>query len=259
MSLFTGLMRVTLAMITALAAGAGAALACTCPPLEDAAAQAETHDLVAVVTVGAHKEFGQTPYGTPERIETRIKVREVLKDGEMTSLVLTTQAPGNPACGIVYRQGAEIVLLANEMDGSGYSAWMCSAARFSEDEFRTALGKPRPLAPLTGTVEIVSPRPGAQVAGPLMIQGTLPRDWFFENTASGRLMHGGAMVGEIPIRPVSSQNWTEPGDKTIDLEVTLTNPEDMDLTLVIEQSMVEDGLAPRTVSVPFTALAAGAE
>ncbi|MEL6662949.1 MAG: nuclear transport factor 2 family protein [Pseudomonadota bacterium] len=253
-----------LALAIGIAAGATfvPAFACTCPPLESAAAQADGADLVALARMEGDAEIGQSPYGGPERIETDFTLLEVLKGDALAGdeILVTSGAPGNPACGIRWREGVEALVLLNARETGGYSAWMCSMPQFSEAEFREALGAPpkggdQPLAPLTGTAEILSPQPGERISGPVPIKATLPADWFFENAAHGKLVEAGEVVGEIPIRPISSQNWTEPGDKTVDLEVSLNVETDTDLTLIIEQSLVDETLAPRSVSVAFTAAA----
>lgn len=243
--------------LAAICAGAAIlaapAIACTCPPLESAAEQAGEADLVAVAKVGARRE-------TRSGVTTAFTLSEVLKGSALAGdeIAVMSARPGNPACGILWSEGEETVLLASASDTGGYSAWMCSRPQFSAAEFRSALGKTDTiadpeLAPLTGTLEIVSPQPGQRIAGVLPIKGTLPRDWFFENVATGELYSGDTLVGEIPISPISSQNWTEPGDKTIDLEVTLANTETIDLTLVISQSTPDETVVPRSIEIPFTA------
>lgn len=139
MQQFSALTRLALAC-GAMLALVGPALACTCPPVESAAAQAEQADLVAIVTAGEREEFGQTPWGVPEYFETQFQVHEVLKGPDMDALTVRTSAPGNPMCGILWEEGADMVLLAREREEGGYSAWMCSLARFPEEAFRAALG-----------------------------------------------------------------------------------------------------------------------
>ncbi|MEO0816054.1 MAG: nuclear transport factor 2 family protein [Pseudomonadota bacterium] len=236
--------------------------ACTCPPMESAAAQAEEADLIALARMEGDSESGKTPYGTPERIETEFTLLDVLKGDALAgdSIQVMSPSPGSPTCGIRWRGGVDVLVLLNARETGGYSAWMCSMPQFSEAEFREALGVPAEMtlpkqAPLTGTVDITSPQAGERVEGPLIIKGTLPGDWFFENTARGVLISDGNIVGEIPISPISSQNWTEPGDKTVHLEVSLANTVDTPLTLRIEQSMPGEGLMPQSVSIPFVAAA----
>jgi len=131
---------------------------------------------------------------------------------------------------------------------------MCSIPQFPEIEFRRAL-KPESLDPETMPL-LTSPARGEVVDGVLEIEGTLPAHWFFENAADGALLLNGEVIDAFQVPPISSQNWTEPGPKTIDLDVYLTPPSDLALELRLSQSMPEEGQAPETITVAFTAKAA---
>ena len=158
---------------------AAPASACMCPPEASAEAQAAAFDLVALAKMEGDAEIGQTPFGTPERIETEFTLLEVMKGDalEGDEILVISGAPGNPSCGIRWREGSEVMLLAKARQTGGYSAWMCSIPQFSEADFRAALkpgavdvvGEPETARPI-----VTSPQPGA-VVDESAVQATIDR------------------------------------------------------------------------------------
>ncbi|MEM5518539.1 hypothetical protein WNY37_16395 [Henriciella sp. AS95] len=129
--------------LACLGLGAGQAAACSCPPSQSAAQQAEGYDLIAVVEVGEVWDLESEPTDPPspfiigEHI-TQMKVQRVLK-GEMSRYVLVKSADaGMPACGVNYRPDTELLLLAKGGEGV-YSTWMCDRAQFPVEDFEAAL------------------------------------------------------------------------------------------------------------------------
>ena len=119
---------------------AAPALACSCAPSESAEAQAGRYDFVAVVKVDQTWDLEDEKTG-PFIIGsslTLMHVQSVLK-GEMARYVVVKALdPGMPACGIHFREDAEILLLATGKDGA-YTASMCDLPQFSLAEFEAAL------------------------------------------------------------------------------------------------------------------------
>ena len=116
------------------------ALACSCAPSESAGAQAGRYDFIAVVKVGQSwdlegEEAGPVMLGASL---TLMHVQSVLK-GEMSRhVVVKALNPGTPACGISFRQGAEVLLLATGEDGA-YTASLCDLPQFPLADFEAAL------------------------------------------------------------------------------------------------------------------------
>lgn len=113
-------------------AGVGTALACTCPPLPNAAAQADDWDLVALGTVVStdNDEAGNSAL---------IAMDEVFK-GEASAAVTVSSGPSNPmACGLSYRQGDDVIVLANRQSEGQFSNYFCAIPQFDADAFRAAL------------------------------------------------------------------------------------------------------------------------
>lgn len=120
------------------------ALACTCPPIEDAAAQAAEYELVAIAVVDSTEETAPapgeqaSPYG-PSTV-TEMTIRRVLK-GAAGQTVTVKSPPASPVtCGMSYRPGErEILLLTNAREDGTYSTWMCDLPQFPTADFEAAL------------------------------------------------------------------------------------------------------------------------
>ena len=113
----------------------------------------------------------------------------------------------------------------------------------------TEAADPAPVAE-TATAElatVTTPASGAHVTSPLQVSGVAPAGWFFENQFPVRLLDAsGAEIALAPAHP--RVNWTEPGAKEYDAELsfTATGP----ATLVLEEDMPGDGNEPRQVRIP---------
>ncbi len=178
MKIIRNIRRAGLIAAAVLALGAGPALACSCAPAESAEAQAAGYDLVAVVTVGeswalesesetaeaealrtyaealaagedvppladfmdnfySQSTYRPAPYVIGSHL-TMMHVQSVLK-GEMSRhVVVKSMDPGMPACGVRYRPGAQVLLLAQGSNGV-YRTSMCDRAQFPLEDFEAAL------------------------------------------------------------------------------------------------------------------------
>jgi len=93
---------------------------------------------------------------------------------------------------------------------------------------------------------VTAPQEGATVTSPLRVSGVAPADWFFENQFPVRLIDAqGAEIASAPAHP--RINWTEPGPKEFDAELsfTATGP----AILVLQEDMPGEGETPREVRV----------
>ena len=115
--------------------------------------------------------------------------------------------------------------------------------------------QPAPEAPETApaaeaAIELATvstPASGARVTSPLQVSGVAPANWYFENQFPVRLINAnGEEIASAPAHP--RVNWTEPGPKEFDAELsfTATGP----ATLVLEEDMPGEGNEPRQVRVP---------
>jgi hypothetical protein len=101
-------------------------------------------------------------------------------------------------------------------------------------------------------VAVVSaPQPGARVSSPLRVSGVAPADWFFENQFPVRLLdQAGEELAFAPATP--RVNWTEPGDKQFDAELSFEVAGETPATLVLQEDMPGDQAPPREVRIPLT-------
>jgi len=94
---------------------------------------------------------------------------------------------------------------------------------------------------------VSTPASGARVTSPLQVSGVAPANWFFENQFPVRLIDAnGAEIAFAPAYP--RVNWTEPGPKEFDAEISFsaTGP----AILVLEEDMPGEGNEPRQVRIP---------
>lgn len=124
------------------------AYACTCPPLESAAEQAEKFDLIFLgtatgsnnVTPPIERSPDQAPPPpSPELYETSFEVTRVLKGDNMSSVIISHTAPSPMSCGVQYPTNEPLFILASGSKEKGYTTWFCSNAQFSVDAFDAAL------------------------------------------------------------------------------------------------------------------------
>lgn len=71
---------------------------------------------------------------------TQMRVDRVLKGEQAGVIFVRSASPGMPACGVRYRPGSEVLLLAKGGDGL-YSTWMCSQPQFPLSDFEAALAE----------------------------------------------------------------------------------------------------------------------
>jgi hypothetical protein len=100
---------------------------------------------------------------------------------------------------------------------------------------------------------VASPEAYAPVTSPISVHGTAPASWFFENQFPVRLesVHGD-VIAEAPAHPRT--NWTEPGPKVFDVELSFDVVEETGAILVLEEDMPGEGEEPRRVLLPITLL-----
>lgn len=228
-------------------AGFGTALACTCPPLPNAAAQAEEWDLVALGTVVStdNDEAGNSAL---------IAMDEVFK-GEASAAVMVSSGPSNPmACGLSYRQGDDVIVLANEQGEGQFSNYFCAIPQFGADAFRAAFSEEAANAeevepPATATLS--SPVSGDVIQRNLLIEGEVPHDWFFEGSVQGELRVGDEAVSQFPLEAKEDDWWT-PGLKTVSATIVLQNTEIIDVVVRVSEANAADGAQARAISVPVT-------
>jgi len=115
-----------------------------------------------------------------------------------------------------------------------------------------ALESATPAGPQQGArtelATVDAPQAGAAVSSPLRVSGTAPADWYFENQFSASIVGAdGALIAEAPAHP--RVNWTEPGPKQYDAELTFDA--EGPAFLVLEESMPGEGETPRQVRVPI--------
>ncbi len=131
-----------------LSSAFNAAYACTCPPLESAAEQAEKFDLIFLgtatgsinVTPPIERAPDQPPPPPrPEFYETSFNVTRVLKGDNMSSVIISHSAPSPMSCGVHYQTDEPLFILASGSKEKGYSTWFCSNAQFSVEAFDAAL------------------------------------------------------------------------------------------------------------------------
>jgi hypothetical protein len=125
-------MRTVLASLAAAAAllSAGGALACSCAPPTSAAEQLAATDLAFTGRV-----LG-TRVGRDGSAVTRFRPTSVIK-GQASGVVAVTHHTDDATCGLTYRKGASVLVLADR-DGGSWRTGLCSAPRFSEAGFRQA-------------------------------------------------------------------------------------------------------------------------
>jgi hypothetical protein len=108
-------------------------------------------------------------------------------------------------------------------------------------------------SPAAEGVSVEAPAANARVSSPLTVTGTAPADWFFENQFPVRLLD--AQDNEIAHAPAQPRiNWTEPGPKSFDAELTFEVEVETSAMLVLEEDMPGEGVEPRQLRVPVTLL-----
>jgi hypothetical protein len=100
-----------------------------------------------------------------------------------------------------------------------------------------------------GGAVVDAPDQNARVASPLRVSGTAPADWFFENQFPARLVDAqGNDIAQAPAYP--RVNWTEPGPKGFDAELTFSVAAETPATLVLQEDMPGENAEPREVRIP---------
>ncbi len=114
-----------------------------------------------------------------------------------------------------------------------------------------------PVTDAAAPVAIVAtPAADARVSSPLRVSGTAPADWYFENQFPVRLVD--VQGEEMAFAPATPRvNWTEPGDKPFDAELTFDVSAETPATLVLEEDMLGDNAAPRQVRIPVVLIPNG--
>lgn len=117
------------------ALSAGAALACSCRPFASAAEQAEGADVIFRGRVIATERVGEY------RQSTTFEVLDALKGDTAPRQTVSHggAAMVASACGIVYRVGAEALVIAHRGDTGELSTSACSAPRWPIEAYREAL------------------------------------------------------------------------------------------------------------------------
>ena len=124
-----------------LLAAAGAALACSCVPYASAAEQLAEADLLFKGRVVEERVHGRTS------ATTTFAVTEVIKGPAMRRVSLNHRLDG-AACGVRFRPGAAVLLLAHRAPDGTLRTGLCSRPRFPEGEYRRAVrGEPVPVKP----------------------------------------------------------------------------------------------------------------
>ncbi|MBW3559219.1 MAG: hypothetical protein KY449_05520 [Proteobacteria bacterium] len=110
---------------------AGAALACSCMPQTSAAEHLAGTDLA----------FTGRVLGTRVDVQgyavTRFRVAETLK-GRAPRTVAVSHHTMGATCGLSYRPGARVLVLAERREGGVWRTSLCSAPQFPEVEYRQA-------------------------------------------------------------------------------------------------------------------------
>jgi hypothetical protein len=109
---------------------------------------------------------------------------------------------------------------------------------------------PEPTTVAEVAVELATvstPASGASVTSPLHVSGVAPSNWYFENQFPVRLLDAsGTEIAMAPAHP--RVNWTDPGPKEFDAELTFTATGPA--TLVLEEDMPGEGNEPRQLRIP---------
>jgi hypothetical protein len=126
-----------LALAAFLAFGGGVALACSCARYANAAAHAAEADVIfrgRVISTAPDGQYQQ---------HTTFEVLETLKGEARATLVVRHggAALAGAACGIVYRVGAEVLVIAHGGEGDLVTS-SCSAPRWDIAAYRAALAQP---------------------------------------------------------------------------------------------------------------------
>ena len=136
-------MRLALALSAAAAglAVAGAALACSCVPYRSAAEQLAATDLMFRGRVVSASTTGEGA------AVTSFRVLEVIKGRASGTLRVRHRLDG-ASCGVRFRPGATVLVLAHRGNHGAWRTGLCSAPRFPEADYRRAArGEPVPVKP----------------------------------------------------------------------------------------------------------------
>lgn len=124
---------------------ASAAMACSCIPYGSAA-----EHVAATPFIFKGRVTGITR-GEYEAV-TRFQVLEVLK-GEAGRTVRISHQISDASCGVTFRRGTTALVFANRGRNGAWSTSLCSAARFSDAEYRRAVRtQPPPASGRKGAV-----------------------------------------------------------------------------------------------------------
>ena len=133
----------TILAAAALAAGLAAAapaLACSCVPYRSAAEQLAGAELAFKGKVMADRADG------PGRAVARFRVYSVIK-GQVGLAVQVRHTLDSASCGVRFRPGQTVLVLAHRGADGFWWTGLCSAPRFPEDQYRRAArGEPVPVA-----------------------------------------------------------------------------------------------------------------
>jgi hypothetical protein len=138
-------MRTALAAIAAVLAlaSAGTALACSCIRQTSAA------EHLAGIELAFRGRALDTRVDAQGWAVTRFRVAETLK-GRVPRTVAVRHHTSSATCGLTYRRGATLLVLADADDAGAWRTGLCTAPQFSEAEYRRAAraGAPGPSAPV---------------------------------------------------------------------------------------------------------------
>jgi hypothetical protein len=106
-------------------------------------------------------------------------------------------------------------------------------------------------------VQLDTPQAGARVTSPLAVTGTAPAGWYFENQFPVSLIDAqGAIIVQAPATP--RVNWTENAEpKQFDASLAFSVTTDTPATLVLQEDMPQEGVAPRELRIPVVLAPSG--
>ena len=119
--------------IAALFASAAVALACSCLPYRDAAAQLAETD---VAFIGVAVKTQRASPGSRDRVTT-FRVTETLKGAPARTVRVRHEIGDGGNCGISFPRNTPLLVLAYNYNGQ-LATSMCSAPRFGEEAYRAA-------------------------------------------------------------------------------------------------------------------------
>ena len=120
------------ALVVAAVAAPAAALACSCMRQESAAAHLRAADLAF-----EGRALGTRVAPGGEAV-TRFRVSQVLKGRRVPNTVEVGHQTNGAACGLSYRPGAAVLVLAHRVEPNRHRTGLCSTPQFPLAAYRTA-------------------------------------------------------------------------------------------------------------------------